>query len=48
MCGDLSDSPEYLKSMKNILQAEYADHEACNKARADSMKEALDFLEGWK
>lgn len=47
LCGDLSDSPKYLKSMKNILQAEYTDQEACNQARRDSMKEALEFLEGW-
>ena len=48
LCGDLSGSPEYLKSMKKILQAEYVDQDACNKARHDSMKEALAFLEGWK
>ena len=48
LCGDLMASPEYLKSMKKILQAEYADQAACNKAREDSMKEALVFLEGWK
>ena len=48
LCGDLSGSPEYLKSMKKILQAEYVDQDACNKGRNDSMKEALDFLEGWK
>lgn len=48
LCGDLSASPEYLKSMKKILQAEYADQDACNKAREDSMKEALEFLEEWK
>ena len=48
LCGDLMASPEYLKSMKKILQAEYADQAACNKAREDSMKEALEFLEGWE
>lgn len=48
LCGDLSKSPEYLKTMRKILQAEYADQSACNKARKDSMKEALDFLEGWE
>ena len=48
LCGDLSCSPDYLKSMKRILQAEYVDQDACNKAREDSMKEALAFLEGWK
>lgn len=48
LCGDLMASPEYLKSMKKFLQAEYADQAACNKAREDSMKEALVFLEGWK
>ena len=48
LCGDLMASPEYLKSMKKILQAEYADQAACNKAREDSMKEALVFLEGCK
>ena len=48
LCGDLSGSPEYLKSMKKILQAEYADQDSCNKARENSMKEALAFLEGWK
>ena len=48
LCGDLMASPEYLKSMKKILQTEYADQAACNKAREDSMKEALVFLEGWK
>ena len=48
LCGDLSHSQEYLKSMKRILQAEYVDQDACNKAREDSMKEALAFLEGWK
>ena len=47
LCGDLSSSPEYLKSMKKILQAEYVDQDACNKARQDSMREALDFLEEW-
>ena len=47
LCGDLSSSPDYLKSMKKILQAEYVDQDACNQARADSMKEALEFLEGW-
>ena len=48
LCGDLSGSPEYLKQMRRILQAEYADQAACNKARKDSMKEALDFLDGWE
>ena len=48
LCGDLSGSPKYLKSMKKILQAEYVDQNACNKAREDSMNEALDFLEGWR
>jgi len=48
LCGDLSESPEYLKSMKNILEAEYRDQQACSKARYDSMYEALEFLEGWK
>lgn len=48
LCGDLSTSPEYLKSMKKILQAEYADQDACNKARTDSMREALEFLDGWQ
>ena len=48
LCGDLMASPEYLKSMKKILQAEYADQAACNKAREDSMKEALAFLDGWE
>ena len=48
LCGDLMASPEYLKSMKKILQAEYTDQAACNKAREDSMKEALVFLECWK
>lgn len=48
LCGDLSSSPEYLKSMRKILQAEYTDQAACNKAREDSMKEALRFLDGWK
>ena len=48
LCGDLMASPEYLKSMKKILQAEYADQAACNKAREESMKEALEFLEGWE
>ncbi len=47
LCGDLSGSPKYLKSMRKILQAEYADQNACNQARKDSMKEALAFLEGW-
>ena len=47
LCGDLSGNPEYLKSMKKILQAEYVDQDACNKARQDSMREALDFLEKW-
>ncbi|MBR1764433.1 MAG: hypothetical protein IJ746_03465 [Ruminococcus sp.] len=46
LCGDLMSSPEYLKSMRKILQAEYADQNACNNAREDSMKEALEFLEG--
>ena len=31
-----------------ILLAEYRDQDACNQARADSMKEILEFLEGWK
>ncbi|MBR1556038.1 MAG: hypothetical protein IJ644_11700 [Oscillospiraceae bacterium] len=48
LCGDLSGSPEYLKSMRRILQAEYIDQNACNQARKDSMKEALAFLEDWK
>ena len=48
LCGDLRTSPEYLKSMRKILQAEYADQDACNKAREDSMKEALEFLDGWE
>ena len=48
LCGDLMAAPEYLKSMKKILPAEYADQDACNKAREESMKEALEFLEGWK
>lgn len=48
LCGDLMAAPEYLKSMRKILQAEYVDQDACNKAREDSMKEALDFLEGWQ
>ncbi|MBR2812396.1 MAG: hypothetical protein IKD69_13545 [Solobacterium sp.] len=48
LCGDLMTSPEYLKSMKKILQAEYVDQDACNKARTDSMLEALAFLEGWE
>ena len=48
LCGDLMASPEYLKSMKKILQAEYVDQAACNKAREESMKEALEFLEGWE
>lgn len=48
LCGDLMATPEYLKSMRKILQAEYVDQDACNKARADSMEEALKFLEGWK
>lgn len=48
LCGDLMATPEYLKSMRKILQAEYMDQAACNKAREDSMKEALDFLEGWR
>ena len=48
LCGDLMASPEYLKSMKKFLQAEYADQAACNKAREESMKEALEFLEGWE
>lgn len=41
-------NPEYLKFMKKILQAEYTDQYACNKARRDSMEEALELLEGWK
>ena len=48
LCGDLMTSPEYLKSMRKILQAEYVDQDACNKAREDSMKEALEFLDGWE
>ena len=48
LCADLSDSPDYLKSMKKILQAEYTDQNACNKARYDSMQEALAFLEEWE
>ena len=48
LCGDLMSSPKYLKQMRGILQAEYTDQDACNKARRDSMKEALEFLEGWK
>ena len=48
LCGDLSQSPKYLKAMRGILQAECVDQDACNKAREDSMKEALDFLEGWE
>ena len=46
--GDLSTNSEYLRSMKKILQAEYADQEACNKGREDSMREGLDFLKGWE
>ena len=48
LCGDLMATPEYLKSMRKILQAEYVNQDACNKAREDSMKEALEFLEGWQ
>jgi len=48
LCGDLMATPKYLKSMRNILQAEYNDQAACNKAREDSMKEALVFLDGWE
>ena len=48
LCCDFSKSPEYLKSMKKILQAEYADQAACNKAREDSMQEALAFLNVWE
>ena len=48
LCADFSGSQEYLKSMKRILEAEHADQEACNQARTDSMKEALQFLEGWQ
>ena len=48
LCGDLMATPEYLKSMRKILQAEYVDQDACNKAKEDSMREALEFLEGWQ
>lgn len=48
LCGDLMTTPEYLKSMRRILQAEFEDQDACNQAREDSRKEALEFLEGWK
>ena len=48
LCGDLSWSPSYLKSMKKILLAEYRNQDACNRAREESMKEALSFLEEWK
>lgn len=47
LCCDFAKSPEYLKSMKKILQAEYVDQAACDKARKDSMQEALAFLEDW-
>lgn len=47
LCGDLSGSPAYLKSMKKILLAEYRDQDACNRAREESMREALSFLEDW-
>ena len=30
------------------MLAEYRDQDACNQARADSMKEILEFLDGWK
>ena len=46
--GDLSQNPKYLKSMRRILLAEHKDQNACNQARADSMKEILKFLEEWK
>lgn len=48
LCADFSKHPEYLKSMRKILLAEYKDQAACNQARKDSIKEALEFLEGWK
>ena len=48
LCGDLMAAPEYLKSITQILQAEYIDQGACNQAREDSMKEALEFLAGWE
>lgn len=48
LCSDFSGNLKYLKSMKRILQAEYVDQDACNRAREASMKEALAFLEEWK
>ncbi len=48
LCGDLMSSPEYRRSMRRILKAEYADQNACNKARKDIMKEALRFLDDWE
>ncbi len=39
---------DYRKQMRKILQAEAVDPAACERAREESMREILDFLEGWE
>ena len=43
----LWDTCRYIRRMEERLER-YRDQDACNQARADSMKEILEFLEGWK
>lgn len=38
----------FVSTVHEILLAEYKDQTACNQAREDSIKEVLEFLEGWE
>ena len=39
---------DYRKQMRKILQAEAVDPAACERAREESMREILDFLDSWE